>query len=307
MEQYEYLNRLQRPKSKVDVVIDTDTYNEIDDQFAVAYALKSVETMNVIALYAAPFHNERSTSPEDGMEKSYQELLKILELCGREDLKASTFRGSRTYLDKTGHDVSPVLSPAAEDLVERSKAYSKDKPLYVIAIGAITNVASALVLDPSLKDRIVLVWLGGHALDWPDTKEFNMAQDVLAARIVFGCGVALVQLPCMGVATEFTLSEPEMKSWLYGKNDLCNYLVDATVEAASEYVKTNIWSRVIWDVTAVAWLISDEFTKSRLEYTPIPEFDHHYARSSKGHLYRYVYHINRDALMNDLVIKLTAK
>ena len=33
--------RLAPPKGKVHVVIDTDTYNEVDDQFALAYALMS--------------------------------------------------------------------------------------------------------------------------------------------------------------------------------------------------------------------------------------------------------------------------
>ena len=61
--------RLQKPKGKVDVVIDTDTYNEIDDQFAVAYLVKSDEKLNLKAIYAAPFHNEKSTGPADGMEK----------------------------------------------------------------------------------------------------------------------------------------------------------------------------------------------------------------------------------------------
>ena len=48
------LLRGQKPKGKVDVVIDTDTYNEIDDQFAVAYLIKSDEKLNLKAIYAAP-------------------------------------------------------------------------------------------------------------------------------------------------------------------------------------------------------------------------------------------------------------
>ncbi len=55
---------------KIDVVLDTDTYNEVDDQFALIYAVLSNE-INLIAIYATPFHNERSSGPEDGMLKSY--------------------------------------------------------------------------------------------------------------------------------------------------------------------------------------------------------------------------------------------
>lgn len=86
--------KLEKPKGKVDVVIDTDTYNEIDDQFAVAYLIKSDDKLNLKAIYAAPFHNEKSTGPADGMEKSYQEIMNILTLLEREDLKANVYEGT---------------------------------------------------------------------------------------------------------------------------------------------------------------------------------------------------------------------
>ncbi len=75
--------------------------------------------------------------------------------------------------------------------------YTPEKPLYVLAIGAITNVASAILKNPDIIDRIVIVWLGGNVLHWPENKEFNLYQDVAAARIIFECGAALVQLPLL--------------------------------------------------------------------------------------------------------------
>ena len=101
---------------------------------------------------------------------------------------------------------------------------SEEQPLYVIAIGAITNVASAILLEPKIIEKIVLVWLGGNAHDWTDNKEFNLYQDVAAARVVFGCGVPLVQLPCAGVVSGFRTTGPELEYWLRGKNKLCDYL-----------------------------------------------------------------------------------
>ena len=56
----------------------------------------------------------------------------------------------------------------------------------MVSIGAITNIASAILMNPEIVNRMVVVWLGGHALSWPDTEEFNMVQDIAAARIVFG-------------------------------------------------------------------------------------------------------------------------
>lgn len=66
------IRNLSVPKGKVDVVLDTDAYNEIDDQFAIAYLLRSKEKLNTKAIYAAPFSSEKSNGPKDGMEKSYQ-------------------------------------------------------------------------------------------------------------------------------------------------------------------------------------------------------------------------------------------
>jgi hypothetical protein len=79
------------------------------------------------------------------------------------------------------------------------------------------------------------------------------------------------------------------------------------VEEANSYAAGRVWSRVIWDVTAVGWLLNKEgeLMKDRLIYTPIPEYDHHYAFDSRRPLCKYVYSIARDALFGDLFSKLS--
>jgi hypothetical protein len=104
----------------------------------------------------------------------------------------------------------------------------------------------------------------------------------------------------MGVVSAFTTSGPELEHWLRGKNDLCNYLVDVTTEEAARHSNISTWTRVIWDVTAVAWLLDGDFMYDRIEPSPIPEYDHYYAFDKTRHPIRYVYHINRDALFEDL-------
>ena len=294
----QFMKNLSVPAGDIDCVLDTDTYNEIDDQFALSLMVKSPK-LHVRALLAAPFFNSNSTSPEDGMERSYDEILNLLELMGRKDLKQIVFKGSRTYLpdEKTAVD-----SPAADMLVELALTYSPEKPLYVVAIGAITNVASALIKKPEIKENIVVVWLGGHSEQWFDTNEFNMMQDVAAARVVMGCGCPVVQLPCMGVVSSFYVSGPELEYWLKGQNPLCDYLLQHTVEAANTYAKGRVWSRVIWDVTAVGWLLNDgdRFMFSEIIPALIPQYDHHYSHDVRRHPMRRVTFINRDALMQEL-------
>jgi len=295
------LKMLDCPTGPIDMVLDTDAYNEIDDQFAISYALKVKEKLNLKALYAAPFYNSRSTGPEDGMERSYQEILKLLELSGD---TTPVYRGSTAYLPDEN---TPVISDSATHLAELAKGYSPEKPLYVAAIGAITNVASALLIAPEIADNIVVVWLGGHALEWHSNAEFNIKQDVAAARVVFNSGAPLVMLPCGGVVSAFTTTGPELDYWLRGKNALCDYLVKNTVDEANTYAKGRVWSRVIWDVTTIGWLLNEDgrFMSEKLIPTPIPEYDHHYAINPVRPLCKYVYSINRDALMGDLFKRLS--
>jgi len=295
------IKKLSVPQGRVDVVLDTDAYNEIDDQFAISYLLKSKEKLNTKAIYAAPFFNSNSESPKDGMEKSYDEIFKLLSLL---DEKGDVFKGSEKYLD---NENTPVISSAAQDLAERVKNYSPQNPLYVVAIGAITNIASAILLNPEVAQNSVVIWLGGHALHYHHTKEFNMYQDIAAARVVTQSGVPFVQLPCMGVVSNFTVSKPELEFWLKGKNPLADYLAENTLKQADSYAKGTAWTRVIWDVTAVAWLLNDSerFMASRIIPTPIPTYDNLYATDFNSYPMRYVYNIKRDALMTDLFRKLT--
>jgi inosine-uridine nucleoside N-ribohydrolase len=294
---FSLLQRLEKPAGPVDVVIDTDTYNEIDDQFALAFLIRSGEKLNLKGIHAAPFFNKKSSSPADGMEKSYREIMNILSLMKRTDLKALVRRGAEGYLPS---ETEPVHSAAAHALADLALGYSAEKPLYVAAIGAITNVASALLLRPEITDRLVIVWLGGHAREWPHTREFNMMQDVAAARVVFNSGAAVVQLPCMGVVSSFASSGPELEYWLKGKNELCDYLLDYTAKSAVQDGGLPNWTRSIWDVTAVGWLLEGDFMLDRLEHIPIPQYDHHYSFDPTRHFYRYVYHINRDKLFRAL-------
>ena len=117
--------RLAPAEGQLRVVLDTDTYNEVDDQFAVVHALLSPER------------------------------IRLLDRLGVKD-RDRVFKGSERCLPSSSE---PVPSAAAEHLIELPK--TGDGPLYVAAIGAITNVASAILLDPSIIERIVVLWLGG--------------------------------------------------------------------------------------------------------------------------------------------------
>src|SRR5689334_15253182 len=125
----ERVARLEPPAGKVQIVLDTDTFNEIDDQFAVAYALLSPERIGLEAIYAAPFAGRHAPNgPGEGMEKSYDEILRLLDLMGR-SAENFVFKGSTAWLSAPDQ---PVPSPAADDLVARARQ-QRETPLYVVA------------------------------------------------------------------------------------------------------------------------------------------------------------------------------
>lgn len=299
--------RLRRPTGKVDAILDTDTYNEIDDQFALAYLLRSEESVSLRAVTAAPFYRDpkdgicRSENPGDGMEKSYHEILKVLRLAGREDLCGSVYRGSTRYLPD---EVTPVDSEAARKILEISRDYDESNPLYILAIGAITNVASALLIDPTLTRRCVVVWLAGHAHHWNDCSDFNMSQDMAASRIVFGCGVPLVQFPMFGVVSEFRFSKPELEYWFRGKNELCDYLIDNTYAYSRQKYSYEGWSKPLWDLAAVCWVVQGDFVKSTCVPAPVPTSDFGYSVDMTRHPMQYVYCVHKDPLIADVAAKL---
>lgn len=293
---------LKPPATQVDVVLDTDAYNEIDDQFAIAYLLRSKDKLNTVAIYAAPFFNHRSTSPEDGMLKSYNEIFKILDLCGETDLKDGVYHGSAQYLPD---EKTPVISSAAEDLARRAMQYTAESPLYVVAIGAITNVASAILMNPEICSRIVVVWLGGHAHHWCDTAEFNMCQDYPAARVVMGSGVPFVQLPCNGVVSELRTTIPELQHWLVGKNPLADYLACNTIAYGMSLGVDQMWSKVIWDITAISWLLNgdESLLRTRITNVRLPSMDGQYEDPIDIPMC-YVYGVFRDRIFRDLFNKI---
>jgi inosine-uridine nucleoside N-ribohydrolase len=291
------LKQLEPPKAKVRIVLDTDTYNEIDDQFALVYAYLSPERIQLEAVYAAPYFNNRSASAGDGMEKSYQEILRLLKLLGKSP-EGFAFRGSDRYLE----DVSkPIRSEAALDLVKKAMASSPDDPLYVVPVGCITNIASAILIEPKIIENIVVVWLGGNDLNWPHQREFNLMQDVKAAQVVLNSGVPMVIMPCRPVVSHFHTTIPEMELYMKGKNKLAEYLLNTTIEYSGG---SDTWSKVIWDVTAVAWLVNPAWIPTNLVHSPILTDQVTYSTDQSRHFIKMATSVNRDAIFRDLFRKI---
>ena len=296
----ERVRLLTPPTGKTEVVLDTDTYNEIDDQFALTHALLSPERIELLAVYAAPFLNDRSVSPIDGMEKSYAEIQRILKLCRRPD-EAFAFRGSTEFLSVTNQ---PVVSPAAEDLIKKA-LQPRDKPLYVLTIGAPTNVSSAILMEPAIIRNIVVVWLGGSGLDWLYADGFNLDQDMIATRVLLDSGVPLVHLAMEPVTSHIVTTVPEVEHSLRGRNALANYLADIFKDEVSDRPG---FSKVLWDLAATSYGINPKWVPTTLTHSPLltDTTPKRWATDPRRHLIRDAKFCDRSEIFQDLFAKVTA-
>lgn len=293
------LARLTAPTGPVRMVLDTDTYNEIDDQFALVWALLSPEKLTTEAIYAAPFHNARSAGPGDGMERSYDEIHRLLDrLPGV--YSGPVLRGSTRFLEAADR---PVESDAAADLVERAMTSAADAPLYVVAIGAPTNISSALLLQPRIVEKIVLVWLGGHPTFWPTAREFNLRQDLHASRLLYDCGVPFVMLPCATVASHLLATVPELEAYVAGRGAIGDFLVETFKGYSSDHFG---WSKEIWDLAPIAWLLNAAWAPSVLEHSPILTDQITWSIDRSRHWIRIATGVRRNPIFADLFRKLDA-
>jgi hypothetical protein len=284
-------------QGRLRVVLDTDTFNEIDDQFAIVQTLLSPERLGLEAIYAAPFFNKRSTGPGHGMELSHGEILELLSRMGV-DPEGLVHRGVREYV---GPSRTARKAPAVEDLVARARSATPDDPLHVIAIGAISNVASALLTAPDIIDRTVVVWLGGHALEWPHQVEFNLKQDVGGVQALFESGVPLVVVPCMGVTSHLHASVPEIERYVEPHGEIGRFLAMRFKAYSDDHLG---WAKEIWDMAAIAYLLDPDWAPSVLVPTPILTDQITYSTDRGRHPMRYVTHVRRAPIMRDFFQKL---
>jgi len=246
-----------RDNKKKKVILDTDTYNEIDDQFALALSLAAKERIELLAVCAAPFSNPKSDNDYAlGMERSYEESGRVMHFTRKSNpniVPVPYYRGST---ERMPDEKTPIASEAAEKIRELAMQYgSAEERVYVISIGALTNVSSAITAYPEICERIAVIWLGSNAR-WEEGWEFNMWGDLSAANALYASKAPLLTVPCSGVASEMILCPVELEAELKGKSPLGDYLCQLMEECIPEWDTKENFQRIIWDVSAIGALLS---------------------------------------------------
>lgn len=341
--------RLEPPANgPVRLLIDTDTANEIDDQFALAWALLSPDKMTVEAITAEPFsfahhrpgllaaeealetggtHRQQLvggfqgwverlhaqgrrvddltfTMPPEGMELSYEEILTIYEKLGQ-DSAGKVFRGATRYM---AHAEDIVESEAVDTIIRLAR--DGDAPLYIAAMGCVTNIAAAILKAPDILERIVVIWTSAYPSTAPhcNRPSLNLVQDVHASRLIFDSGVPHVYLPGYHVGAQLKISHSEMRDFVKGRGAIGDYLYHLFTHNplhemfAIAGAERRTW--VIWDIINIAWLIDPDWVPTYLTTSPVLNDDLYWETGTDRHDMREAHDVQRDAIFLDFYDKL---
>jgi inosine-uridine nucleoside N-ribohydrolase len=155
---------------KIRIILDTDANNELDDQHAIAYMLFNGDVFDVEGITV------NATSGGGEINKHVEEAERIVTLCNlKSTVKVIAGAGGK-YEQIVPHIGALDFDGAAavNHIIARANA-SDERPLVLMPIGKLTNIALALKKDPSIASRVRIVWLGTN---YPDPGEYNFVHDI---------------------------------------------------------------------------------------------------------------------------------
>jgi inosine-uridine nucleoside N-ribohydrolase len=164
----------EKPAARRAVVLLTDCGTDMDDQWALAHLAVSpeIDLRGVVTTHAffLPKPEAEFTA------KAAREVLAQMPV----RTPPPVIPGSSVALtDKT----TPLPNAGVDFLLQQSRTFSPQNRLTVLVIGAATDVASALLTDPTLGDRIAIVSMAFNL--WPDGgDEWNVKNDPMAWQVL---------------------------------------------------------------------------------------------------------------------------
>ena len=234
---------------KIKIIIDSDVANEIDDQFAISYALSRPEELQVLAITLAPYRVtwQKNLTIRDGMVDSKNEADRILRLFGiKYNAKDPlVYFGCDGFLSEGFNGTSP----AVEKIIKTAK---KEDCVYVVCIGTLTNVAMALRQAPKIASKIKIVWMGTDNIMLDHFKDSNYCKDVAAFDEVISHDVDFTVFPSY-LARNFVTSVYEFERNIE-KNNVTSYL--ASIMTRFRFNEENWGIKTIYDIGPIAYLLN---------------------------------------------------
>ena len=279
--------------AKQRVIVNTDAKNEADDQYAIVHAMLT-PSFDLHGIIPAHFGTRKS---DRSLQESHDETMLLLRLMGLEEEVRVEDGAAHAIPDES----TPVESPGARLIIAEAMK-DDDRPLHVAFYGPLTDMASALLLEPRIEDRgLRVIWIGGGA--WPNGgREYNLSNDIHAANVVMKSNLEVWQVPSSTYRT-MSVGYAELIEKIYPQGDIGKYLIDQLIEHNAK-TQPHMEYRSLGDSPCIGIILDPEC--GRWSWRPAPTFDEqmHYLHTGQYRPIRVYENVNTRFIHEDFFAKL---
>lgn len=251
---------------KIRVIIDADTANEVDDLYAIAWALLEPR-LNVIGLTSAQWHTN-PTTPNDSVGESQRLNEEILEL-----LKISSVPAPEGSNFPMVNEQRPQLSDATDFIIEQALATPKGEKLSIVILGPCTNIASAVLLEPKIIPKLSVNYLGFwyevQTNTW-NKREFNTNNDPNSVNVLLNTAGLEFRVMTATTSQHLVFEKTAMDALLKNRGGIGDYLIDRWDNYDRFWQETDKektkW--IMWDVAILMALAYPEWAEQKEVITP---------------------------------------
>ena len=292
-------------QKKLRIIVHTDCKNEADDQFALAHHLMTPKFV-ITGILGGHFNMvPREYGDGNTVKASVDEINLVLDLMGLKGQYPVLEGASRALQDEN----TPIPSPASDFIIKEAMK-DENKPLFIVMLGAITDLASAILVEPEICGKMTAIWIGGG--QYPDGGfEFNCKQDIAAANIVMNSSIPLWQVP-KNVYKQMAVSLAELQVRVKPYGKIGKYLFDQMVAFNEKCANISHWPHgEIWglgDNPTVSVLLEEMERKDLYDMIPAPNIsykeDMKYEHNGRNRKIKVYNKIDSRLCMEDFYAKL---
>lgn len=280
--------------NKIRIIICSDAKNETDDQYALVHAMLTNKFI-IKGLVAGHFRDHWTN------HLSYAEMVKLAKLTNTYGEYPIVLGADQKLVNIKEYEVSAGTRLIIEEALKEDSL-----PLYVLNIGALTDLAVALLEEPKITSKMTAIWVGGGRYP-KGSKECNLGNDLIAANYVFASELPLWQIPSNVYKTTL-VSLAQLKLRVAPMGKLGNYLYEQLITFMKTNAKEKSWINpecwVMGDSGAIGVLLEEQKSYYQEIIAPIFDEEHHYIYNQKNRKIRVYQQLNNYFVIEDMLSKI---